>query len=79
MAYLLYSALNREGQSIRRLGQYAALHDLDKELVTMIGERRTIGEIERAARAGGMRSLSDAGMDLVASGEIDIAEYERVL
>ncbi len=32
MAYLLYSALNREGQSIRRLGQYAALHDLDKEL-----------------------------------------------
>lgn len=32
MAYLLYSALNREGQSTRRLGQYAALQDLDKEL-----------------------------------------------
>jgi len=32
MAYLLYSALNREGESIRRLGQYAALQDLDKEL-----------------------------------------------
>jgi len=32
MAYLLYSAINREGQSIRRLGQYAALQDLDKEL-----------------------------------------------
>ena len=32
MAYLLYSALNREGQSIRRLGQYAGLQDLDKEL-----------------------------------------------
>jgi type IV pilus assembly protein PilC len=32
MAYLLYSALTREGQSIRRLGQYAALQDLDKEL-----------------------------------------------
>jgi type IV pilus assembly protein PilC len=32
MAYLLYWALNREGQSIRRLGQYAALQDLDKEL-----------------------------------------------
>ena len=32
MAYLLYYALNREGQSIRRLGQYAALQDLDKEL-----------------------------------------------
>jgi type IV pilus assembly protein PilC len=37
MAYLLYSALNREGQSIRRLGQYAALQDLDKEL-SMHGE-----------------------------------------
>jgi type IV pilus assembly protein PilC len=32
MAYLLYSALNRDGQSIRRLGQYAALQDLDREL-----------------------------------------------
>ncbi len=32
MSYLLYYALNREGQSIRRLGQYAALQDLDKEL-----------------------------------------------
>jgi type IV pilus assembly protein PilC len=32
MTYLLYSALNREGQSIRRLGQYAGLEDLDKEL-----------------------------------------------
>jgi type IV pilus assembly protein PilC len=32
MAYLMYSALNREGESIRRLGQYAGLEDLDKEL-----------------------------------------------
>jgi type IV pilus assembly protein PilC len=32
MAYLLYSALNREGQRIRRLGQYAGLEDLDREL-----------------------------------------------
>lgn len=32
MAYLWYSALTRDGQSIRRLGQYAALQDLDKEL-----------------------------------------------
>lgn len=32
MAYLLYYALNREGQSIRRLGQYASLQELDKEL-----------------------------------------------
>ena len=34
MAYLLYNALNREGQSIRRLGQYESLQDLDKELAT---------------------------------------------
>jgi type IV pilus assembly protein PilC len=32
MAYLLYSSLNREGESTRRLGQYAGLEDLDKEL-----------------------------------------------
>jgi type IV pilus assembly protein PilC len=32
MAYLLYSALSREGQNIRRLGNYPALQDLDKEL-----------------------------------------------
>ena len=32
MAYLLYYALNREGQSIRRFGEYAGLQDLDKEL-----------------------------------------------
>ena len=32
MAYLLYYALNREGESVRRLGQYEALQDLDKEL-----------------------------------------------
>jgi type II secretory ATPase GspE/PulE/Tfp pilus assembly ATPase PilB-like protein len=57
----------------------AEVLQMDKELVTMIGERRTIGEIERAARAAGMRPLSDAGMDLVATGTIDIAEYERVL
>ncbi len=52
---------------------------MDKELVTMIGEGCTIGDIEQAARARGMRSLSDAGMDLVAAGATDIAEYERVL
>jgi len=57
----------------------AEVLQMDKELFTMIGERRTIGEIERAARDGGMRSLSDAGIDLVATGTIDIAEYERVL
>jgi type II secretory ATPase GspE/PulE/Tfp pilus assembly ATPase PilB-like protein len=57
----------------------AEVLQMDKALVTMIGERRTIAEIEQAARAGGMRSLSDAGIDLVAGGDIDIAEYERVL
>ena len=38
MAYLLYSVLNREGQSIRRLGQYEGLDDLDREL-TLHGEQ----------------------------------------
>jgi type IV pilus assembly protein PilB len=57
----------------------AEVLQVDKELVTMIGEGCTIGDIEQAARAGGMRSLSDAGIDLVAAGVTDIAEYERVL
>lgn len=57
----------------------AEVLQMDKEIVTMIGEGCTIGEIDRAARAGGMRSLSDAGMELVAAGATDIAEYERVL
>ena len=57
----------------------AEVLQMDKELVTMISEQCSIGDIEQAARAGGMRSLSDAGMDLVAAGVTDIAEYERVL
>lgn len=32
MAYFLYSVLNKEGQQIRRLGQYGGLEDLDREL-----------------------------------------------
>jgi type IV pilus assembly protein PilB len=52
---------------------------LDKNLVTMIGDRCTISEIEKAAQVSGMRSLSDAGLELVARGDTDIAEYERVL
>jgi type IV pilus assembly protein PilC len=32
MAYLFYSALNRDGRTIRRLGQYEGLEALDKEL-----------------------------------------------
>lgn len=38
MAYLMYSALNPEGQRIRRLGQYDGLEELDKEL-TLHGEQ----------------------------------------
>jgi len=57
----------------------AEVLQMDKELVTMIGEGCTIGDIEKAARARGMRSLGDAGADLVAAGTTDIAEYERVL
>ena len=52
---------------------------MSKHLATMIGEGCTINDIEQAARADGMRSLSEVGMDLVASGATDIAEYERVL
>ncbi len=57
----------------------AEVLEMNKELATMISEKCTIGEIERAARANGMRSLNDAGLELVASGATDIAEYERVL
>jgi type IV pilus assembly protein PilB len=57
----------------------AEVLQMDKELVTMIGEGCTIGDIEQAAKARGMRSLNDAGADLVAAGTTDIAEYERVL
>jgi type IV pilus assembly protein PilB len=57
----------------------AEVLEMNKELATMISEKCTIGEIERVARANGMRSLNDAGLDLVASGATDIAEYERVL
>jgi type II secretory ATPase GspE/PulE/Tfp pilus assembly ATPase PilB-like protein len=52
---------------------------LDKNLVTMIGDRCTISEIEKAAQGSGMRSLVDAGLELVARGDTDVAEFERVL
>ncbi|MEJ1296650.1 MAG: type II secretion system F family protein [Candidatus Sedimenticola sp. (ex Thyasira tokunagai)] len=32
MAYMLYSILNREGQQVRRLGQYADVDELDREV-----------------------------------------------
>jgi type IV pilus assembly protein PilB len=52
---------------------------LDKDLATMIGKGCPIIEIENTAREKGMRSLSDAGIDLVARGATDIAEFARVL
>jgi type IV pilus assembly protein PilB len=57
----------------------AEVLQMDKELVTAIGEGCTIGEIEQLATAAGMRPLKEAGLDLVATGSTDIAEYERVL
>lgn len=70
--------LCRQTGYIGRTAIAEVLH-MNKELALMVGKGRSIGDIEEAARAGGMRSLSDAGMDLVARGETDIAEYERVL
>jgi len=57
----------------------AEVLELDKELATMIGKGSPIIEIENTAREKGMRSLSDAGIDLVSRGVTDIAEFERVL
>jgi len=57
----------------------AEVLELDKELATMIGKGSPISEIENAAREKGMRSLGEAGIDLVARGVTDIAEFERVL
>jgi type IV pilus assembly protein PilB len=57
----------------------AEVLQMDQELITLIGQGGTIGDIEQAARARGMRTLSDAGVDLVAKGITDIAEFERVL
>jgi type IV pilus assembly protein PilB len=57
----------------------AEVLELDKELATMIGKGTPISEIESAAREKGMRSLVDAGVDLVARGVTDIVEFERVL
>ena len=38
MSYLWYSAINNQGERFRRLGQYAGLDELDKEL-TRYGEQ----------------------------------------
>ena len=70
--------LCRQTGYIGRTAIAEVLH-MDKDLATMVGDGCTISEIEQAARAGGMRSLGDMGVDLVASGATDIDEYERVL
>jgi len=57
----------------------AEVLQMDRELLALIGQGGTIAEIEQAARARGMRTLSDAGISLVARGVTDIAEFERVL
>jgi type IV pilus assembly protein PilB len=57
----------------------AEVLQMNKELATMIGEGSTIADIEKVAMERGMRTLADAGRDLVASGATDVAEFERVL
>ena len=57
----------------------AEVLQMDRELLALVGEGVTIAEFEKAARARGMRTLSDAGVTLVADGITDIAEFERVL
>ena len=57
----------------------AEVLQMDRELLSLISEGGTIDDIEGAARARGMRTLGDAGIDLVARGATDIAEFERVL
>ncbi|MGV6807694.1 MAG: GspE/PulE family protein [bacterium] len=57
----------------------AEVFEMDRILGAMVGEGASITEIDRAAKSRGMRTLADAGMDLVADGVTDIAEFERVL
>ncbi|MBV6520616.1 MAG: Regulator of RpoS [Gemmatimonadaceae bacterium] len=51
----------------------------DAELERRIGEAQTTDRIAEAARASGMRSLFDAGVDHVLNGLTDIDELLRVL
>jgi type IV pilus assembly protein PilB len=57
----------------------AEVLQIDKPLLVLIGEGGTVAQIEEAAQERGMRTLADAGTDLVAEGLTDIAEFERVL
>ncbi|MEJ1296651.1 MAG: ATPase, T2SS/T4P/T4SS family [Candidatus Sedimenticola sp. (ex Thyasira tokunagai)] len=57
----------------------AEVLQMDQSLLHLIGEGASISEIEMAAKGHGMRTLSDAGQDLVADGLTDIDEFKRVL
>lgn len=70
--------LCRQTGYIGRTAIAEVLH-VDRELITMINEGGTTIDIEEAAKGRGMRTLNDAGVDLVAKGTTDIAEFERVL
>ena len=53
----------------------AEVLQMDRDLLTLIGEGGTIADIQQAAQARGMKTLSDSGIKLVAEGMTDIAEY----
>ena len=57
----------------------AEVIEIDPEIRGLIERGAMPTEIEQAARKRGMRSLHDAGLDLVASGVTDLAEIERVI
>ena len=57
----------------------AEVIEVDSELRGLIERGAMPTEIEQAARKRGMRSLFDAGLDLVAAGVTDLAEVERVI
>lgn len=60
-----------------RIGVFELLV-VDERLRPMIAARATSGQIREAARGRGMRTLRDAGMDLVSSGITTRVEVERV-
>lgn len=57
----------------------AEVLQVDQDILTMITEGASIVEIGKAAKERGMHTLDEAGLELVAKGVTDIAEFERVL
>ena len=53
--------------------------EIDELLRTLIDDGASSFQIEQHARAKGQFSMRDAGIQLVADGETDIAEFNRVL